>query len=39
LPSASVLLIEGDDGARLSKHWIEAALNHPEAGGSHEHAP
>jgi len=33
-----VLLIEGDDGTRLTKQEIVAALNHSEAGDAHEHA-
>jgi hypothetical protein len=32
------LLIEGDDGTRLTKQEIVSALNHPEAAGAHEHA-
>jgi hypothetical protein len=32
------LLLEGDDGTRLTKQEIVAALNHPEAGDSREHA-
>jgi hypothetical protein len=32
------LLIEGDDGTRLTKQQIVAALKNPEAGGSKDHA-
>jgi hypothetical protein len=33
-----VLLIEGDDGTRLTKQQIVTALKNPEAGSSHDHA-
>ena len=32
------LLIEGDDGTRLTKQQIAATLAHPEAGRTGEHA-
>jgi hypothetical protein len=32
------LLIEGDDGTRLTKQQIVTALKNPEANGSHGHA-
>ncbi len=32
------LLIEGDDGTRLTKQQIAATLAHPEAGRNTEHA-
>jgi hypothetical protein len=32
------LLIEGDDGTRLTKQQIVTALKNPEASGSHGHA-
>ncbi len=32
------LLVEGDDGTRLTKQQIVAALKHPEAAGSSDHA-
>jgi len=32
------LLLEGDDGTRLTKQQIVTALNHPETGGAHDHA-
>jgi hypothetical protein len=32
------LLIEGDDGTRLTKHQIATALKHPEAIGERHHA-
>jgi hypothetical protein len=32
------LLIEGDDGTRLTKQQVVTALKNPEAGGTAEHA-
>jgi hypothetical protein len=32
------LLIEGDDGTRLTKQQIAATLTHPEAGKKRDHA-
>jgi hypothetical protein len=32
------LLIEGDDGTRLTKQQIVTALKNPETGEGHEHA-
>jgi hypothetical protein len=32
------LLIEGDDGTRLTKQQIVTALKNPETAGSHDHA-
>jgi hypothetical protein len=32
------LLVEGDDGTRLTKQQIVAALKHPEAAGPSDHA-
>jgi hypothetical protein len=32
------LLIDGDDGTRLTKQQIVTALNHPEALGSRDHS-
>jgi len=32
------LLIEGDDGTRLTRQQIAAALKHPDAGDTAEHA-
>ena len=32
------LLVEGDDGTRLTKQQIVAALKNPEESGSHGHA-
>jgi len=32
------LLLEGDDGTRLTKQQIASALTHPETGGAHDHA-
>jgi len=33
-----VLLVEGDDGTRLTKQQVVSALKNPEETGSHDHA-